>query len=157
MRRVKVVLFAMLAVGLVGCACSKGGKGGSGSAEDQYGAGNIPLAEAGSELKDVNFAFDSAALDSVAKGLLKSNAQWLTDNPSVKVTVEGHCDERGTAEYNLALGERRAKSVKEYMRSSGIADSRMYTVSYGEELPLDPRSSEDAWSKNRRAHFNMAR
>ncbi|MCB0323850.1 MAG: peptidoglycan-associated lipoprotein Pal [Bdellovibrionales bacterium] len=152
MSRVRsVLLFSSLALL---CACSKSGRGGTGSPDDAMGEGNIPLAEPGSELADVNFAYDSAALSSSAKNTLRENAQWLLDNPSTNVVVEGHCDERGTAEYNMALGLRRSQSVSDYLRSLGVSGSQLDQVSYGEELPLDPASNESAWSKNRRAHFS---
>ncbi len=134
-------------------ACSSFGKGGSGSSDYGVGEGNIPLASAGEELLDVNFAFDSAALNSSAQSVLKANSSWLQENDDSKIVIEGHCDERGTAEYNLALGERRARSVYDFLRSLGVESSRLSLISYGEELPLDPSSSESAWAKNRRAHF----
>lgn len=101
----------------------------------------------------VPYAFDSAALSPMAQDILKRKAAWLKDNPGMSVVVEGHCDERGTAEYNLALGERRAESARAYLRDLGAASSGLTTISYGEERPLDPRSSEEAWSKNRRSQF----
>lgn len=118
---------------------------------------NVPVAQEKSELRDINFAFDSSALDSTAKAILESNAAWLRENGSSRVQVEGHCDERGTSEYNMALGERRARSAFDYLRSLGVVASRISTVSYGEELPLDPRHNEEAWAKNRRVHFNVQR
>ena len=135
-------------------SCSSSGKSGSG-AEDGMGEGNIPVASPGSELKDARFAFDSSALDSSAQSALKENARWLNDNPSRKVVVEGHCDERGTSEYNLALGERRSRAAYDYLRSLGVSKDRMSTISYGEELPLDPGHDEGAWAQNRRAHFSL--
>jgi peptidoglycan-associated lipoprotein len=118
--------------------------------------GNIPVAEAGGALKDVHYAFDSYELDSAARAVLDANASWLNEHTSVKVEIEGHCDERGTAEYNLALGEKRARTAADYIRSLGVAADRVATVSYGEELPLDPRHNEEAWAKNRRAHFSTS-
>jgi peptidoglycan-associated lipoprotein len=123
---------------------------------DLYGDGNIPLATAGDELSDVNFEFDSSVLDEDARAKLDENASWLSDNPETKVVVEGHCDERGTNEYNLALGERRAQSVFSYLRTAGVSAEQMSTISYGEELPLDDGHSESAWAKNRRAHFQVS-
>ncbi len=136
-------------------ACSKSGKGGKGSADDSMGEGNIPVAGPGSELKDVNFSFDSSSLDSRAQSVLRANSQWLLDNPGRKAVVEGHCDERGTNEYNLALGERRARAAYDFLRSLGVKSDNLSTISYGEELALDPGHSESAWDKNRRAHFSM--
>jgi peptidoglycan-associated lipoprotein len=105
------------------------------------------------ENEDIYFPYDSAALTPEAQEILRQKAAWLQDNPTARVTIEGHCDERGTNEYNLALGEARAQSTKNYLIDLGISASRIGTISYGEERPLDPRSSEEAWSKNRRAHF----
>jgi peptidoglycan-associated lipoprotein len=85
--------------------------------------------------------------------ILKENAALLHKYPKVKIQIEGHCDERGTNEYNLALGERRANSTRNYLISLGISPDRISTISYGEERPLDPGHNEEAWAKNRRAHF----
>lgn len=103
--------------------------------------------------EDVHFAFDSSLLDAEAERILEQKAAWLQDNGSVNVQIEGHCDERGTSAYNLALGERRANSVQEYLTVLGVDPSRLSTISYGEEQPLDPGHDEAAWSRNRRAHF----
>lgn len=103
--------------------------------------------------EDVHFDFDKSNLRPEAQEILKSKAGWLRDNPDVNATIEGHCDERGTNAYNLALGDRRANSAKAYLVDLGIAGSRLTTVSYGEERPLDPGHNEEAWAKNRRAHF----
>lgn len=115
---------------------------------------NIASAEGSGNLKDVNFAFDSFGIDSAAKTVIDTNAAWLKENQGVKVTLEGHCDERGTTEYNMALGANRAKAVYDQLVASGVAADRLSTVSYGEELPLDPSHNEMAWAKNRRAHFS---
>ncbi len=104
-------------------------------------------------LRDVNFDFDRADLRPDAREILKSNATWLKANPQAKVEVEGHCDERGTNEYNLALGAKRAESVKQYLIDLGISASALSTISYGEELPLCKEQNEACWAKNRRAHF----
>ena len=105
--------------------------------------------------QDIHFAFDSAQLTPMAQMLLKEKAQWLEDNISVNVRVEGNCDERGTTEYNLALGEKRAIAVKNFLVDLGISGSRLTTISYGEENPLDPAHNEAAWAKNRRVHFTI--
>ncbi len=105
--------------------------------------------------QDIHFAFDSAQLTPMAQVLLKEKAQWLEDNMAVDVRIEGNCDERGTTEYNLALGERRALSVKNFLVDLGISGSRLTTISYGEEKPLDPEHNEIAWAKNRRVHFTI--
>lgn len=101
----------------------------------------------------IHFAFDRSDLSDTAKELLKEKAEWLKANQGASVIIEGHCDERGTTEYNLALGERRARAVKEYLQDLGVGGFRMSTISYGEERPLDPRQNEAAYSKNRRAQF----
>ncbi|MCX8116901.1 MAG: peptidoglycan-associated lipoprotein Pal [Desulfobacterota bacterium] len=106
-----------------------------------------------SMLKMIHFDFDKYDIRPQDAEILKQNAEVLKRFPSVKIQIEGHCDERGTEEYNLALGERRANSTKKYLISLGIAADRMTTISYGEERPLDPGHNEEAWSKNRRAQF----
>lgn len=103
--------------------------------------------------RNIHYSFDSFALSPEARAILDDKVEWLRSNPSAMVTVEGHCDERGTREYNLALGDRRAKSAKKYLVDSGIAGSRIATISYGEERPLENSKSEMAWAKNRRAQF----
>jgi peptidoglycan-associated lipoprotein len=105
------------------------------------------------ENEDILFEFDSASLSVEAQEILRAKAEWLRENPRARVMIEGHCDERGTNEYNLALGDRRAFSSKSFLVDLGIADSRLTTISYGEEQPVDSSSTEDAWAKNRRAHF----
>ena len=105
------------------------------------------------EFADVNFDFDKFNLTAGARDILKKHAEWLNKNTDVMVVVEGHCDERGTAEYNLALGERRAGAAAKYLTDTGIDAKRIKTVSYGFERPLDPGHNEEAWAKNRRAHF----
>jgi peptidoglycan-associated lipoprotein len=104
-------------------------------------------------LKDIYFEFDKYDIRPKDEGVLKENAAWLKKNPNTKVQIEGHCDERGTVEYNLALGERRANYTKKYLVSLGIAPDRISTISYGKERPLDPGHNEEAWAKNRRAHI----
>jgi len=103
--------------------------------------------------QDVNFDFDSFELSDVAKTILKDKALWLEENSNSHVLIEGHCDDRGTTEYNIALGERRAIAAQKYLINLGISESRLSTISYGEERPLDSGATEDAWAKNRRAHF----
>jgi len=103
--------------------------------------------------QNIHFEFDSAQLSSMAKQLIEEKAEWLGANSGVAVIVEGHCDERGTTDYNIALGERRAIVVKNYLVNLGISGSRLTTVSFGEEKPLDPAVNEAAYRKNRRAQF----
>ncbi len=108
---------------------------------------------AASPLKDINFDFDRYSLQPEARQTLKANANWLKDNPSGRIEIEGHADERGTNEYNLALGARRAQTVKDYLSTLGIASDRLSTISYGEELPVCKGQGESCRQKNRRAHF----
>jgi len=105
--------------------------------------------------EDIHFEFDSSNLLPEAQEILRWKAAWLQKNSNVQVTIEGHCDERGTNEYNLALGDRRASSAKSYLTDLGIYGSRLNTISYGEERPADYGSNEEAWAKNRRAHFTL--
>jgi peptidoglycan-associated lipoprotein len=106
-----------------------------------------------SPLQPAFFAYDQWELDSAAQQALNANAQLLKQYATWVITIEGHADERGTAEYNLSLGERRALAARNYLISLGIAADRLRTISYGKEFPFDPLHSEAAWSKNRRAHF----
>jgi peptidoglycan-associated lipoprotein len=108
-----------------------------------------------SPLKPVFFAYDSDVLDDAARKTMAGNAEVLKKYSTWVVTIEGHCDERGTAEYNLALGDRRAIAAKNYMVTLGIPAERLRTVSYGNEFPFDPGHEESAWFKNRRAHFML--
>ena len=114
-----------------------------------------PAAEPGvqDQLKDVFYDYDSANLSSEAQGTLDSDGKILMDNATVNVQIEGHCDERGTVEYNLALGDRRAQSAKDYLVRYGVPAARLSTVSYGEERPFAPGADEAAWAQNRRAHL----
>lgn len=107
----------------------------------------------GSALETVFFAYDSAVLQPAAREVLQRNAAWLQANPQAAITIEGHCDERGTEEYNLALGERRARAAYEHLVILGVDPQRMSIVSFGEERPIDPAHNETAWAKNRRAEF----
>ena len=122
---------------------------------DGVGTTNLPgsradfLAQAGTDT--VHFATDSSDVDSEAQGILTRQAQWMQKYPNVRVTVEGHCDERGTREYNLALGDRRANSAKSFLINAGISASRISVISYGKEKPVASGSDESAWAQNRRA------
>lgn len=130
------------------------GSVGSGSLE-QLRRGESSETPASSPLKDVYFDFDSDVLDAVARETLKANAAWFKANPSATVQIEGHCDERGTNEYNMALGARRSAASKDYVVSLGISTDRLSTISYGEEIPVCKESTEACWAKNRRARFVM--
>jgi peptidoglycan-associated lipoprotein len=106
-----------------------------------------------SDFQPAFFDYDSYTLREDARGALDQDAKLLRDNPNVKITIEGHCDERGTDEYNQALGEKRAQAARDYLVKAGIQTARLSIISYGKERPFDPGHDEAAWSKNRRAHF----
>jgi len=141
---------------------SKGGKwgispdGGNGSdvPDSQIAQKNFKET---SNLKDIHFNFDQYGLDSNSKEVLKKNASYLKQNPGIKIEVQGHCDERGTNNYNIALGERRAHSTKRFLVSQGIDSSRINIISFGEEKPFCFDSNEGCWFQNRRAHFMLAK
>ncbi|MBM4254712.1 MAG: peptidoglycan-associated lipoprotein Pal [Deltaproteobacteria bacterium] len=108
---------------------------------------------AGGPLSDVYFDYDAFDLSTEARNALQSHADWLKNNSGAKVEIEGHCDERGTVEYNLALGAKRAKAARDYLVNLGVDANQLSTISYGEELPACKESTEDCWQQNRRAHF----
>ena len=107
------------------------------------------------ESQHIYFDFDKSDLKPEARAILEKKASWLRANPQHKVRIEGHCDERGTNEYNLALGDRRAASTKKFLGNLGISASRLTAISYGEEMPVDKGHDEAAWAKNRRTHFTL--
>ena len=145
MKLVRNIVVGLALVSLLGaCSCKTRGVG-SNIGDGQDGP-----------LKSIYFSFDSATITPESKETLKANAAWLEENDDAKVQIEGHCDERGTQEYNLALGERRAKAAHDALRALGVKASRLSTVSYGEEMPRDPAHNEAAWAKNRRAQFAVS-
>ncbi|HYT67820.1 MAG TPA: peptidoglycan-associated lipoprotein Pal [Vicinamibacterales bacterium] len=121
--------------------------------EDPLVSGDLDVINKNSPFQPVFFGLDSFEVDGTAQQALNTNAGILKKYPTWVITLEGHCDERGTAEYNLALGEKRALAAKTYLVSLGVPADRLRTVSYGKEFPFDPGHDESAWSKNRRAHF----
>lgn len=155
--------FTTLMVGLlaVGCASNKPKNNQDGAANGADGANNGLTLELNGDsdsnkaggLKTVYFDFDSANLGGDSKETIKANAEYLKANANVDVQVEGHCDERGGRQYNLALGERRAKAVRDYMVALGVEAKRLATVSYGSERPKVEGHDEAAWGQNRRANF----
>jgi len=160
-----VVLGLLVAAAGVGCSAHKKGAAaaaagaglgeeglGAGGSLEKYKQGTLGAGEEG-PLKDIHFAFDSYELDEAARGTLRDNANWIKDHAQAKIEVEGHCDERGTVEYNLALGAKRARSAKDYLVALGVSADRLTTISYGEELPLCHEHNEECWQRNRRAHF----
>ncbi|HSL20716.1 MAG TPA: peptidoglycan-associated lipoprotein Pal [Vicinamibacterales bacterium] len=122
-------------------------------AEVDLNAKDLDTLNRESPFQPVFFGFDSAEIESDAQSALNTNAELLKRYPGWTITIEGHCDERGTAEYNLALGERRALAARNYLVSLGISADRLRTISYGKEFPFDPGHNEEAWARNRRAHF----
>jgi peptidoglycan-associated lipoprotein len=160
------VLVMVAAIAVTGCAKKKRitdesatGVGGTGNEESLAEGGSLGRYKRGlgpeedGVLKDVHFAYDSYELDGSARDVLAANAEWLKENKRAKTEIEGHCDERGTVEYNLALGAKRAKAVKDYLVTLGVASERLTTISYGEELPLCRDASEQCYARNRRVHF----
>jgi peptidoglycan-associated lipoprotein len=125
-------------------------------ARAQAGPGVGGPAPAPSPLKDVFFDFDKSDIRDDQKAALNDNVSWLRANARAKISIEGHCDERGTPEYNLGLGERRAKAVKDYVVNAGIASDRIATISYGKERPFVLGHDESAWKWNRRGHFMIS-
>jgi peptidoglycan-associated lipoprotein len=126
------------------------------SSLDDLKSGQAPVTAATSPLKDVFFDFDRYDLSADARTVLRTNADWLKSNPAARVEIEGHCDERGTSEYNLALGAKRAQAAREYLVTLGVAPDRLSTTSYGEEIPVCRESNEGCWKQNRRARFVIA-
>jgi peptidoglycan-associated lipoprotein len=122
-------------------------------ADDPIGSKSIDDLNRDSPLKPLFFALDMDSVDADGQRVLQANAEVLKKYPTMQVTIEGHCDERGTAEYNLALGERRALAARTYLVSLGIPADRIKTVSYGKEFPFDAGHDDAAWKNNRRAHF----
>ena len=164
-KRTTVLLFCVLAVALSGCpsknkagaGAGEDGAGGVGSEEGLSGSSLSRVQRGGSPeedgiLKDIHFGYDSSEIDSGERGRLDQNVAWLRDNPRAKIELEGHCDSRGTIEYNLGLGAKRAKAVKDALVGQGIGADRISTISYGKELPLCQDESESCWGRNRRVH-----
>jgi peptidoglycan-associated lipoprotein len=124
--------------------------------EGRFGSGSIPAAEGEGPFRDVHFDYDSASIDDTGRQDIEFNARVLQDNPNLSISLEGHCDARGTNEYNMALGAERAKSVRSALSALGVSSNRMDTISYGEEVPLDSSSSEEAYAQNRRVHLSAS-
>ncbi|MBS1985578.1 MAG: peptidoglycan-associated lipoprotein Pal [Bdellovibrionales bacterium] len=155
----KSPLLAAMALGLALVGCSKKQKTDGDVAGDtavqttDLGASTLGAGAKIPQLSTVYFDYDSFVINAASKTQLDANAEWLKSNSSAKVQIEGHTDERGTTEYNLALGERRSGAVKDYLISKGVPAGQLSTISYGEERPAVQGSDEAAWSKNRRAEF----
>ena len=151
-------------VGASGCSWFSSGSGdGEGLSESEleaqregrFGSGGIPSAEGEGMFHDIHFGFDSYALEDQSRRDLESNARILQERSDIRITLEGHTDERGTVEYNMALGAERARAIKSALTALGVSGSRLDSISYGEEIPLDPGHDEAAWAKNRRVHFSV--
>ncbi len=171
MRRVlNAAMIIVLAAGTAGCR-SKGGASGQGMAGDDFldplgpldGDFSLaPRGEFGTPISDVrfenvSFAFDSFKVAESERPKIEAVGDYLLANPQVTVVIDGHCDERGSREYNLSLGEHRALAVRAYLISLGVAGDRIHTRSFGQEQPLDPGHNEAAWRKNRRGEFSLFR
>jgi len=162
-----LILFIALCLTFTSCSSSSrgGGRDGSGSFSDEdlalgsrkWGDGNIPEAQANGLFQDIHFSYDSSSIPQDYYELVRKNAEVLVNDPSVHAEVEGHCDKRGTNEYNLALGEERARSVAAVMESFGARPNQLSIISYGEEIPIDPGDNDEAYAKNRRVHFALYR
>ncbi len=162
---VLTVLFLCLTVALTSCSkkdvvsdepIMSGGVDSGGDAGYAAGGSSESIAAGGggsSALQAIFFDYDAYNIRGDARSALEANADWLRQNPSSTIQIEGHCDERGTIEYNLALGEKRAAAVRKYLQRLGIDASRISTISYGEERPASSGTGESAWSANRRAEF----
>jgi len=158
----KLVLLALLGVVLVAAGCKKndvqptsdnnnGAATTAGSGTDSQEPTFRGDTQAHPSLQTVFFDFDKSDLSDASMSILKANAQWLLDNPTIKVVVQGNTDSRGTAEYNLSLGQRRATAVRQIYIQLGVSGDRIATISYGKENPVDPTDNDAAWAKNRRA------
>ena len=139
-------------------ASNSGNGSGSGSGMDSgIQESRLQSFTASSDLKDIHFKFDQYDLDDNSRAVLKKNAEFLKNNPNLHVEVQGHCDERGTNNYNIALGERRAHSTKKYLVAQGVNSRNVHVISYGEEKPFCFSSGEVCWQENRRAHFMVSK
>jgi peptidoglycan-associated lipoprotein len=128
-----------------------GGTGGN--SLQQYKQGVLGQNGEQGPLSDIHFDYNDYTVREQDGPVLRANADWLQKNPNTRVQIEGHCDERGSEEYNIALGAKRAQAAKDYLQTLGVAGDRMSTISYGKELPLCTEHTEDCWAENRRDHF----
>jgi len=163
----------LLSLGLIGCpkqspqqmsygSTPSAGSGAprvdeTGIGEDERIQERVQQEGKGGPLQDVFFSYDSFELSEEARQALQVNADWLQNNAEAKVEIEGHCDERGTSEYNLALGAKRARAAQDYLMTLGVPAERLSVISYGEELPQCTDANESCWQRNRRGHFSVLR
>jgi peptidoglycan-associated lipoprotein len=127
--------------------------GAGGNSLSQFQKGTLGAPGSGGPLSDIHFDYDDFTIRPQDGEVLRSNARWLSDHGNTRVQVEGHTDERGSEEYNLALGAKRAQAAKDYLTTLGVASDRISTISYGKELPVCTEQNEDCWAQNRRDHF----
>ncbi|MBF6569223.1 MAG: peptidoglycan-associated lipoprotein Pal [Candidatus Binataceae bacterium] len=167
--RAAALLFVTVALATAGCSSNKSQQPGANGANPNGGIGSEGIGGNGGgslnkfkngenlggngPLADVHFGYNDYTISDQDGAVLKSNAKWLQDNPGKRVQIEGHCDDRGSEEYNIALGARRAQAAKDYLETLGISADRMSTISYGKELPLCTEQNDDCWAQNRRDHF----
>ena len=169
-RSFAIVLVLTAIFSLSACSKSSGSSGGDGTGTGEFSDqdlaleqqrwaqdANIPLPEAEGLFRDIHFAYNSSEIPPEEQEKIRMNAEVLIADSQLHAEIEGHCDNRGTTDYNYALGERRARAVADMLVSFGARPAQLSTISYGEEIPLDPRNTEDAFAKNRRAHFALYR
>ena len=156
-RRLILISGMALVLFAAGCASNKPKEEGGGVPTAPSADENLEMGDSDSGkamgLQTVHFPFDSFVLDEGAKSTLKSNADILKEKPALKVQLEGHCDQRGGIQYNIALGEKRANTAKKYLEDLGVADDRMTIISFGKEKPIASGTSEEDYAKNRRVNF----
>jgi peptidoglycan-associated lipoprotein len=156
-RRIFVILGVSAMIFMAGCAGNKkkdeeGGVPSAPAADENTALGDSDTGKA-MGLQTVHFPYDSFLLDEEGKGILKSNSDILKDKTALKIQVEGHCDNRGGIQYNIALGEKRANATRKFLQDLGVSGERITTISMGKEHPIDPGTSEEAYAKNRRGNF----
>jgi peptidoglycan-associated lipoprotein len=167
-RATAAVAILIAALAMAGCSSKKTGGPGEGQQGQNglnenglNGSGGSSLAQfqksgtlgAGGPLTDIHFDFNDYTVRQQDGDILKANADWLQKNPTTRAQIEGHCDDRGSEEYNIALGAKRAQAAKDYLETLGISADRLSTISYGKELPLCTEETDDCWQQNRRDHF----
>jgi len=166
------IAVVVVALALGGCSSKQKkpgeGAGGPGSGMGEGGIGGAGGSSLGAlqngtlgangqgPLADIHFDYNESTIRSQDGEVLKANADWLTKHPGSRVQIEGHCDDRGSEEYNIALGARRAQAAKDYLATLGVSGERMSTISYGKELPLCSEETDDCWAQNRRDHFAVS-
>lgn len=168
MRAGAIVLVAV-GLAMTGCSSKKAtplpgaNQGAAGMGETGTGSGSLQQLQNGTlgsgqggPLADIHFGYNDYTIQPQDGEVLKSNARWLESNPNSRVQVEGHCDERGSEDYNIALGAKRAQAAKEYLTTLGVSASRISTISYGKELPICTENDESCWAQNRRDHFAVS-